>query len=159
MAADKITNNVISGIGDLPTAQPEEVGLSSERLARIRPAIQRYVDKQLIPGAVTLVARHGNVVHVDAIGLRDVEAGNPMTNDTIFRIMSMTKPIVSVALMMLFEEGHFLLSDPVSKWIPEFANPMVAEPAHAYPYHRCFRCSPGYEPGRIHEDTGTPEPV
>ncbi|HEY91346.1 MAG TPA: beta-lactamase family protein [Dehalococcoidia bacterium] len=128
MAADKITSNVISGIGDLPTAQPEEVGLSSERLARIRPAIQRYVDKQLIPGAVTLVARHGNVVHVDAIGLRDVEAGNPMTNDTIFRIMSMTKPIVSVALMMLFEEGHFLLSDPVSKWIPEFANPMVAEP-------------------------------
>ncbi len=131
MAADNTASNVIPGIGDLPTTQPEEVGLSSERLARIRPAMQRYVDKQLIPGAVTLVARHGKVVHVDAVGLRDVEAGNPMTNDTIFRIMSMTKPIVSVALMMLFEEGHFLLSDPVSKWIPEFANPMVAEPVPA----------------------------
>jgi len=131
MAADNTASNVIPGIGDLPTTQPEEVGLSSERLARIRPAMQRYVDKQLIPGAVTLVARHGKVIHVDAIGLRDVEAGNPMTNDTVFRIMSMTKPIVSVALMMLFEEGHFLLSDPVSKWIPEFANPMVAEPVPA----------------------------
>ena len=137
MNNDKITSkntseiNSRSAAGSLPTAQPEVVGLSSERLARIRPAIQRYVDKQLIPGAVTLVARHGRVVHVDAIGLRDVEAGNPMKTDTIFRIMSMTKPIVSVALMMLFEEGHFLLSDPVSKWIPEFSNPMVAEPVPA----------------------------
>jgi len=84
MAADNTASNVIPGIGDLPTTQPEEVGLSSERLARIRPAMQRYVDKQLIPGAVTLVARHGKVIHVDAIGLRDVEAGNPMTNDTVF---------------------------------------------------------------------------
>ena len=118
----------LPGAEGLPRAKPEEVGMSSERLARIRPAMQRYLDQQLIPGAVTLVARHGRVVHLDTIGLRDVESGNPMTADTIFRIASMTKPITSVALMMLFEEGHFLLSDPVSKWIPEFADPRVAEP-------------------------------
>ncbi len=118
----------LPGAEGLPRAKPEEVGMSSERLARIRPAMQRYLDQQLIPGAVTLVARHGRVVHLDTIGLRDVESGNPMMADTIFRIASMTKPITSVALMMLFEEGHFLLSDPVSKWIPEFADPRVAEP-------------------------------
>jgi CubicO group peptidase (beta-lactamase class C family) len=134
MPDKKTTKKAASGsstlprVEALPRTKPEEVGMSSERLARIRPAMQRYLEQQLIPGAVTLVARHGRVVHLDAIGLRDVEAGNPMTADTIFRIASMTKPITSVALMMLFEEGHFLLSDPVSKWIPEFADPKVAEP-------------------------------
>ena len=117
-----------AGVQGLPRAEPEEVGMSSERLGRIRTAMQRYVDRQLVPGVVSLVARHGRVVHLDTIGLRDVEAGTPMTDDTIFRIASMTKPIASVALMMLFEEGHFLLSDPVSKWIPEYADPMVAVP-------------------------------
>lgn len=118
-----------AGADALPTARPATVGMSSERLDRIRPAMQRYVDSQLVPGVVTLVARHDQIVHLDAIGMSDVEAGTPMTPDTIFRIASMTKPIVSVALMMLYEEGHFLLSDPVSKWIPEFADPVVAEPA------------------------------
>lgn len=116
-----------TGAAALPTARPASVGMSPERLARIRPAMQRYVDDRLVPGVVSLVARHGQVVHLDAVGMSHVEAGAPMTADTIFRIASMTKPIVSVALMMLHEEGHFLLSDPVSKWIPEFADPMVAE--------------------------------
>ena len=98
----------------LPTAKPEEVGMSSERLARIRTGMQRYVDKGLVPGVVTMVARRGKVVYLDSVGYRDAESKAPMTNDTIFRIASMTKPIASVALMMLYEEGHFLLNDPVA---------------------------------------------
>jgi CubicO group peptidase (beta-lactamase class C family) len=110
----------------LPIVEPEEVGMSSERLGRIRVAMQRYIDKKLVPGVVSLVARRGKVVHLDAVGYRYVEEKLPMTTNTIFRIASMTKAITSVALMMLFEEGHFLLSDPVSNWIPEFAEPKVA---------------------------------
>jgi len=113
----------------LPTARPEDVGMSSERLARIRPAMQRYVDRGLVPGVVTLVARRGRVVHFEAIGYRDVEAKAPMTTDAIFRIASMTKPIASVALMTLYEEGHFLLNDPISKFLPEFADMKVAQAA------------------------------
>ena len=105
----------------LPTAKPEDVGMSSERLARIRTAMQRYIDRKEVPGVVTLVARRGRVVHLEAFGNRDAEAGAPMTTDVIFRIASMTKPITSAAVMMLYEEGHFLLSDPISKWLPEFA--------------------------------------
>jgi CubicO group peptidase (beta-lactamase class C family) len=115
----------------LQGARPEEVGMSSERLARIRTAMQRYVDRGMVPGAVTLVARRGRVVHLDAVGYRDVESKAPMTTDTIFRIASMTKPIASVALMMLYEEGHFLLSDPISKFLPEFSDMKVAQAAPA----------------------------
>lgn len=122
------------GVADLPRAEPEEVGMSSERLARIRPAMQRYVDRNMVPGVVTLIARHGRVVYLDAIGFRDAEARAPMMTDTIFRVASMTKAITSVALMTLYEEGHFLLSDPVSKWIPEFADPKVAIPIPAGEY-------------------------
>ena len=112
----------------LPTAKPEDVGMSSERLARIRTAMQRYVDKKLVPGVVTLVARRGRIVHLEAVGMRDAESQAPMTTDVIFRIASMTKPITSVAAMMLYEEGHFLLSDPISKWLPEFKDMKVAVP-------------------------------
>jgi CubicO group peptidase (beta-lactamase class C family) len=122
--ADKPTHAQSAG---LPTAKPEDVGMSSERLARIHTAMQRYVDKGLVPGVTTLVARRGRVVYQDTVGFRDVEAKTPMTPDTIFRIASMTKPIASVALMMLYEEGHFLLSDPIAKFLPEFANPKVAQ--------------------------------
>ncbi len=113
---------------ELPMSKPEDVGISSDRLSRIPSAMQRYIDRKLVPGVATLVARQGKVVHLDAQGFRDVDAQKPMETDTIFRIASMTKPITSVALMMLFEEGNFLLSDPVSKWIPEFSDPMVALP-------------------------------
>ena len=115
----------------LPTSKPEQVGMSSERLGRIRTAMQRYVDRGLVPGVVTLIARRGRVVNFEAIGYRDVEAKAPMTTDTIFRIASMTKPIASVGLMMLYEEGHFLLSDPISKFLPEFTNMKVAQAAPA----------------------------
>lgn len=113
----------------LPMAAPEDVGMSSERLDRIGVAMQRYIDDGLVPGTVTLVARHGKIVHLEARGYRDVENQQPMTADTIFRIASMTKPIASVALMMLYEEGKFQLNDPISKWLPEFSDMQVAVPS------------------------------
>src|SRR5262247_4834544 len=115
----------------LPTARPEDVGMSSERLGRIRAGMQRYVDRGEVPGVVTLIARRGRVVHFESIGYRDVESRVPMTPDTIFRLASMTKPIVAAALMTLYEEGEFQLSDPVSKWLPEFQSMKVAVPQGA----------------------------
>ena len=110
---------------DVTVAEPESVGMSSERLQRINTFIGEYIDANQIAGAVTLVARKGKVVHYEAQGWRDKENGVPMTHDTIFEMMSMTKPIVSTALMMLFEEGRFLLDDPISKWLPEYKNHTV----------------------------------
>lgn len=104
----------------LPTARAEEVGMSSERLQRLTQRMQEYVDKGQVAGVVTLVARQGKVVHYQAQGYRNREEKIPMKEDDLFVIMSMTKPIASTALMMLFEEGRFLLNDPVSKWLPEF---------------------------------------
>ena len=100
--------------------------MSADRLDRINQIMQGYVDRGELAGTVSLVARHGKVAHFEAHGYRYVEEGQPMTTDTIFRIASMTKPITSVALMMLFEEGRFKLDDPVSEWIPEYADKQVA---------------------------------
>ena len=113
----------------VPTAEPETVGMSTERLERLDRVMQAYIDREEVAGAVTLVARRGKVVNFSAQGQRDVESGRAMTHDTIFRMASMTKPIASVALMMLYEEGHFQLRDPISKWLPEFAEMQVAIPA------------------------------
>ena len=99
---------------------PEEVGVSSERLARIRPVIEKHVADDRLAGALTLIARRGEVVHGECVGVMDRESGKAMQADTIFRIFSMTKPIVCVGLMMLYEQGHFQLFDPVSKYIPAF---------------------------------------
>lgn len=104
----------------LPVVAPEEVGLSTERLKRIRPVMGRYVDENKLAGIMTMVARRGKVVHFEKVGMMDVAKDKPIQFDTIFRIYSMTKPITSVAIMMLYEKGHFQLSDPVSKFIPEF---------------------------------------
>ena len=109
----------------LPRATPESAGMSSERLDRIRPAFESYVTDGKLSGVVTVVARGGKVVHVEASGYQDVEAGEPMTEDTIFRMYSMTKPIASAAVMILWEEGHFLLSTPLSAILPEFADTQV----------------------------------
>ena len=106
---------------------PEEVGLSSERLTRIRPAVGKHIGDDKIAGAVTLVARRGKVVHLECVGLMDRESNKPMRPDTIFRIYSMTKPITCVALMMLYEQGRFQLFDPVSKFIPAFNDLKVYE--------------------------------
>ena len=109
----------------LPIAIPEEVGISAERLERIRPVMQGYVEKENLPGFLTVVARRGKIVHFETIGMRDIENKKPIEPDTIFRIYSMSKPITSVAVMMLYEEGKFQLNTPVSKFIPEFENMKV----------------------------------
>ena len=104
----------------LPTADPGDVGLSKERLARLDDALQEMVDNGELAGVVTMLARHGKVAFVDVAGVRDIESKEPMTRDSIFRIQSMTKPITGVAMMMLYEEGRWRLNDPVSRYIPEF---------------------------------------
>ena len=113
---------------DLPMAKPETVGMSSQRLERIHAFIQDYIDSNQIAGAVTLVARKGKVVHFEAQGWRYKEENAPMEKDDIFSLMSMTKPIVSTALMMLWEDGKFMLDDPISKWLPSYANKQVLDP-------------------------------
>src|SRR5438876_11678057 len=110
---------------DLPTTKPEQVGLSSERLGRIGQVLRADVERGRIPGAVVVVARKGRVAYVQAVGFRDKTAGTPMTPDAIFRIASMTKPMVTVAALSLYEEGRLLLSDPVSKYIPAFKEQKV----------------------------------
>ncbi|MDP6777777.1 MAG: serine hydrolase domain-containing protein, partial [Candidatus Latescibacteria bacterium] len=102
--------------------RPEEVGMSSERLARIRPAMEKHVSDDKLAGAVTLLARRGEVIHLECVGERDREAKAPMEPDTLFRLYSMTKPITCVALMRLYEQGHLQLADPVSKFIPSFGS-------------------------------------
>lgn len=120
---------------DLPAAKPESVGMSSERLERIASTVQRSINDQRIAGAVTLVARRGHIVWLKAQGSADREAGKPMRTDSLFRICSMTKPITSLAVMILYEEGRFLLSDPVSKYLPEFKNSKIlVKPASGAPY-------------------------
>src|ERR1700758_4825844 len=120
---------------DLPTAKPETVGLSSERLDRIGAEVQRNIDNKRIAGAVTLVVRHGKVAWFKAQGMADRENSKPMPTDAMFRICSMSKPITSVAVMMLYEDGKFLLEDPVSKYLPEFKNSKVlVKPAAGEPY-------------------------
>ena len=114
-----------AGAQGLPTATPESVGMSSERLARLDATLQRYIDADMVAGTVSLVARNGKVVHLKAQGHRYREGGEAMGTDDIFVIMSMTKPIVSTALMMLWEEGYFLLDDPISKYLPEHADKEV----------------------------------
>ena len=104
---------------------PEDVGISTERLEHIRPAMQGYVDDGRMAGILTVVARRGKIVHFETVGMRDVENNKPIEADTIFRIHSMSKPITSVAVMMLYEEGHFQLDTPVSDFIPEFRNMQV----------------------------------
>lgn len=104
----------------LQTIQPENVGISTERLQKIDKVLQHYIETQKLPGAVVLVARYGKVVYFQAFGSMNVAAKTPMRHDTIFRIASMSKPIISVAAMILYEDGRFQLDDPVSKYIPEF---------------------------------------
>ncbi|HVG53625.1 MAG TPA: serine hydrolase domain-containing protein [Vicinamibacterales bacterium] len=121
------------------TARPDDVGLSAERLKRVTELMQRHIDAKTFSGAVTLIARNGRIAHFEAQGLMDVESKKPMQKDTIFRIMSMTKPVVGVAVMMLVEDGKVRLTDPVGRFIPELQNLKVtalntdgvAQPANA----------------------------
>jgi CubicO group peptidase (beta-lactamase class C family) len=131
---------MVKTLDTLIETDPEDVGLSSARLEKLTDLVHRHVDEGRLPGAITLIGRRGKVAHFDVYGSMDLEAQKPMQADTIVRIYSMTKPIVSVALMMLYEEGCFQLDDPASKHIPEFKNlkvfaggtaevPLLREPA------------------------------
>lgn len=127
---------------DLAQVAAEDVGMSSSALNAFTAGMHEEVDKGQLAGIVTLVARHGKIVQRDAYGYQDLENQVPISQDTIFRIFSMTKPITGVAMMMLYEEGKFTLDDPVEKFIPEFSNlvvakddapngiPMAEEPSH-----------------------------
>ena len=109
----------------LPRAVPEDVGMSTSRLGRIAPVMQGWVDDGKIPCALTMIAREGRLVHFEKFGTQDVATAKPIEFDTIFRIYSMTKPITSIAVMMLYEEGHFQLGTPVSELIPAFKDMQV----------------------------------
>jgi CubicO group peptidase (beta-lactamase class C family) len=113
---------------EVARAKPEDVGLSTQRLQRIHELVQRHLDAKSFSGAVTLVARNGRIAHLEAQGLMDIETNKPMATNAMFRIMSMTKPVVGVAVMMLMEEGKIRLNDPVSKFIPQFKDLKVAVP-------------------------------
>jgi CubicO group peptidase (beta-lactamase class C family) len=118
-----------AGAQGIPKAQsPEEVGFVSTRLKRLSDRLNEGVRNNELPGAVVLIARNGKLAMFDSFGFRDKDAKVPMTNDTIFRIASMTKPIVSVAAMLLVEEGRITLADPVARYIPAFADTKVSVP-------------------------------
>jgi CubicO group peptidase (beta-lactamase class C family) len=128
--------------------RPEDLGLASERLARIDAHLKnRYLDPGKIAGALTLVSRHGEIAYLSPVGLADRERGKPMAEDTIFRIYSMSKPVTSVALMMLHEHGHFQLDDPVYKWIPTFRDLRVYKMGN----HPAFLTAPCDRPMTIRD--------
>src|SRR5262249_14881235 len=112
----------------LPIATPEDVGLSSQRLARVTEVVNGEIAKGRYPGAGILVARRGKIAYFEALGKRDPQGGAPMTKDAIFRLYSMTKPFTSVGAMMLVEDGRIMLNDPVSKYLPKLANLQVSVP-------------------------------
>ena len=112
--------------------EPDDAGFDGRRLARLDSHFARYVDDGRLPGWLILVSRRGRIVHLSTYGQRDVEAALPVEVDTLFRIYSMTKPIASVAAMMLYEEGAFELKDPVSRFIPSFADCRVYKQGSAF---------------------------
>ena len=112
---------------DIKLVEPEEVGMSSERLKRVRPVMQSYIDKGIIAGMNTVIARKGKLVHFEQLGFMDKESSKPMTPDAMFRIYSMTKPVIATALMILYEQGQFQLIDPVTKFLPAFGGANVLE--------------------------------
>jgi CubicO group peptidase (beta-lactamase class C family) len=130
------------GAGGLQLASPETVGISLERLKRLDEAMQGPIDRGEIAGVVTLAARHGKLIHSRAYGKQDLASGKPMPTDAIFRIYSMTKPVIGVAMMILYEEGKWHPEDPIAKFVPQFANlkvfagldakgqPILEAPAH-----------------------------
>jgi CubicO group peptidase (beta-lactamase class C family) len=117
--------STIAAAQTLPAALPESVGFSSARLSRIDTVMNSYVKSGKMPGMVALITRHGKVAYYKSFGMQDIETGTAMKKDAMFRIASMTKAITSVAVMTLYEQGKFLLTDPVSKYIPEFKSPKV----------------------------------
>jgi len=144
---------------DMTPVQPESLGFSAQRLERLHAAIQDEITNKRLAGAVTILARHGKIVDYRTYGVRDLATSAPMTKDTIFRDFSMTKPVTGVAMMILYEEGKWLPSDPISKYIPEFANlkvfngfdstgkMLLAEPDHAPTMRELMTHSAGFTYG------------
>lgn len=124
-AVTMMTADSVSAQGAKPVARDESAGMSRERLARIAPIMKEQVEKGIFPGAVTLVARRGSIVHHEAHGFQDAAKTKPIGKDAIFRLASMTKPIVTVAAMMLVEQGAMKLNDPISTWLPELKDVKV----------------------------------
>src|SRR5579859_2715256 len=124
-------------------ATAEEVGLSTRRLERINAVVESFIDRGVIAGAVTLVARNGRIAHFAAQGHMDLGADKRMAPDTIFRLASMTKPVISAAILMLFEEGKLLLTEPVSMYLPTFKNLQVAVPNPPAPTYVSTQLTPG----------------
>jgi len=146
----------------LKRAKPESVGMCSERLGRIGELMQRYVDDGKIAGGVTLVARRGRIAHLECTGLMNIETQTPMRPDAIFRIYSMTKPVTSVAVLMLMEEGRFLLRTPAYEFLPEMADLKVAvtdedgaeqlvEPARPVTILHLLTHTSGFDYGYVHD--------
>ena len=133
--------------GELPRAQPDQVGLDAAKLEQASALFRDAVDKKEIAGAVLLVARHGKVAYLEAVGKQDVEAGVAMSPESIFRIASMTKPITSTAAMILVDQGRLDLSDPISKYLPEFKFMKVAMPRKVGPAAVAGQSGRGVRPG------------
>ncbi len=119
-----------------PALDPQKAGMDPARLSQIAPRMQEFIDRGQLAGVVTLLQRHGALAHFEATGWADVEAKKPMQRDTIFQIMSMTKPFTGVCLMMLVDEGKLRVNDPVEVYLPEFRGQMVAEPEGGKPILR-----------------------
>ena len=130
---------------NLPITKPEAVGLSSERLNRLSTNLEAAVKKGRVPGVVALIARRGKIAYFESFGMQDIEKKVPMKKDSIFRIYSMTKPIVSVAAMTLWEEGRFFLSDPVAKYLPEFKDMKIGKEG------TYFKTVPAQKTMKIHD--------
>ena len=147
---------------DTNPVKPETVGFSSSRLERLHSLIQQEVDQKQLAGAVTILARHGKIVEYRTYGQRDLAGGAPMTRDVIFRDYSMTKPVTGVAMMILYEEGKWLPTDPIAKYVPEFAHLKVfkgvdaegkmilADPEHAPTMRELMSHSAGFSYGNGH---------
>jgi CubicO group peptidase (beta-lactamase class C family) len=144
---------------DLVQVKPESLGFSSERLERLHATMQQEVDQKRLAGIVTILTRHGKVVEERTYGKKDIASGAPMTKDTIFRIYSMSKPVTGVAMMILYEEGKWHPSDPISKYIPEFAhlkvfkgvdqsgNMILEDPVHPPTMHELMTHTAGFTYG------------
>ena len=125
IAAACLALTTFAAAQDLAPATPESAGMSSDRLAEATQALQAHVNASNIAGVVAAVARHGRIVYFETLGQRDREAGDAMSRDDLFRLYSMTRPITSTAVMMLWEEGRFQLDDPIRQYLPQFADQRV----------------------------------
>jgi CubicO group peptidase (beta-lactamase class C family) len=128
-----LVGGAVGLVAEDPLTSPETVVFSSDGLKALQRTMRALVDDAKLAGVTTLVARHGMVVYADAYGVQDLETKKPVARNTIFRLASMTKPIVGVAMMMLWEQGKWTLDDPVAKHIPEFAGLKVATPSGKVP--------------------------